>query len=669
VTTGGREGASGDTATRPRVVYRLRDLGRGGRWVALAFALALSVAPMLAFSWAVPDWAPSGDVALMGIRALDVGTARTPLVGGPSSGGKYVGSDDHVNHPGPLHYYLLAVAIRLFGGDLGMPLVSVLIVETCVLLAAWAVFRELGAAAGSLAAVLLGAVMFTTGTSSLIDPVSSRMAGYPLLCASVLCWCVLSGDLRLLPLATAVVSFTAQQHLSVAPASVVLTAGAVVGVIVALVRRRPELAWWCGWSVLVALVLWAPVLLDQVISSGGNLGRIFRFAGGTHGTLGAMSALRQLANTLGLPPLLGRTEITGGMLMGRPSTLTWSSAVVAVVLVTAIGLRWRTRNPRQATLAVMVAVVALAGFANGSSVPTGMLEESRISFYHWTFALAFFTWLVLGLGTLDLMGSRLAARAALAHALTALALAAVILPAAINTRLDRTTNHLEAANSYLPSRYLHVIGDAVVARRRELGAQSVIIVRGGDLFAGLPEAVGFELIERNIDVRAPLALRGSVDDDRLVEPSAVETGLILLIDGSMGSGLPPRGELLADVDLHNGPDADAFQTLLGQARSAPEVRLGRAAEEGIDAVTDPLRRLQLAYTLPEINRRPEKLLTARTLRFLRDHPIEQPRLDPALIERILASVKGNWTPQTAVHLRLYLVDRTELLRIAPKLEF
>jgi hypothetical protein len=41
--------------------------------------------------------------------------------------------------------------------------------------------------------------------------------------------------------------------------------------------------------------------------------------------------------------------------------------------------------------------------------------------------------------------------------------------------------------------------------------------------------------------------------------------------------------------------------------------------------------------------------------------------DPALIERILASVKGNWTPQTAVHLRLYLV--AERLRIAPKLEF
>jgi hypothetical protein len=181
--------------------------------------------------------------------------------------------------------------------------------------------------------------------------------------------------------------------------------------------------------------------------------------------------------------------------------------------------------------------------------------------------------------------------------------------------------------------------------------------------------VGFALIERGIDVRAPLALRGFVHDDRVVEPSGVETGLVLLLDGSKGPEPPPRGEPLASVDLHNGPDAEAFQALLAQARSAPEVRLGRATEEGINALSDPLQQLQLSFVLPGLNRQPEKVLTARTLRFLRDHPLEQPRLDPALIERVLATVKANWSPVAAVRLRLYLVDRAELLRIAPKLEF
>src|SRR2546421_8193792 len=63
-----------------RSVYRLRDLDRPGRWAALAFTLALLIAPAVAFAWAMPDWAPAGDTALMGLRVLDVGTARTPLI-------------------------------------------------------------------------------------------------------------------------------------------------------------------------------------------------------------------------------------------------------------------------------------------------------------------------------------------------------------------------------------------------------------------------------------------------------------------------------------------------------------------------------------------------------------------------------------------------------------
>src|ERR687888_530085 len=75
--------------------------------------------------------------------------------------------------------------------------------------------RQLGPPAGVIAAIVLSGILFTTGMSSLIDPVSSRVAGYPLLCGAVLLWCVLCGDVRLLPLTAAVVSFAAQQHLSV----------------------------------------------------------------------------------------------------------------------------------------------------------------------------------------------------------------------------------------------------------------------------------------------------------------------------------------------------------------------------------------------------------------------------------------------------------------------
>ena len=51
-----------------RRVHRLRDLDRRGRWAAVAVALALLIAPALAFGWATPDWTPAGDTALMGLR-------------------------------------------------------------------------------------------------------------------------------------------------------------------------------------------------------------------------------------------------------------------------------------------------------------------------------------------------------------------------------------------------------------------------------------------------------------------------------------------------------------------------------------------------------------------------------------------------------------------------
>ena len=125
-----------------------------------------------------------------------------------------------------------------------MPLVSIFIVGSCVLLAVWVVFRQLGPVSGALAAVILGTITFTTGASSLVDPVSSNIAGYPLLCSAVLLWCVVCGDARLLPLTVGIVSFALQQHLSVIPSCVVLIAGVAVATAIFLRRdhrwRRRE---------------------------------------------------------------------------------------------------------------------------------------------------------------------------------------------------------------------------------------------------------------------------------------------------------------------------------------------------------------------------------------------------------------------------------------------
>ena len=607
----------------------------------------------------------------MGLRALDVGTSHTPLTGQPSSSKLYVDATRNVDHLGPLHFYLLAAPVRLLGGDVGMPLVSILIVGSCVLVAAWAVFRQLGPVAGVLAAVVLATITFTTGASSRVDPVSSSMAGYPLLCSAVLLWCVVCGDVRLLPLTVAVVSFTAQQHLSVVPTVLVLTAGAAVGTALYLRRgrrwrRREVRHQWARWGLragLVGLVLWAPVLLQQVFTNDGNLTRLVGFAGSDRATLGGASALRQVVHTLGLPPLLGHTRVSGRSLTVSASPSTWPSAAAVLAVVAWLGARWWRSRPRQAALAAAVGVAVLAGLVTGSSVPVG-LEESRLVLYHWSFVLALFTWLVLGLGALEL-----ARRTSLGHgraavpALVALALVAIVVPAGLNPILDRPSSKLTAAHGFIESRFVDRLTDAVLAHRNELGAQTILFGRDEPEYFTYHEALAFALAERGLDVRHTLSTRHFVNDGRLVDRDTVDSGIVL----AASSGLPAAklpGRLVADVNVQPRFDVTAYRKLLAQARSGGPVRVGHAAERAMNEVRDRHLQLVLAFGLGKLSNDPARTLIRPVLEFLRDHPIESPRLDPRLIERTLDTAPDDWTPRTTLRIRLFLVDRAQLLRMA-----
>src|SRR5687768_13474277 len=175
----GDAGGDEDTAPAQRPVHRLSDLDRRGRLLAGVFALALALAPLLALAWAAPEWTPANDPALMALRTLDVGSSRTPLTGQPSTSANYTSAREVVNHPGPVHFYVMAPVVRVLGVALGMITVSVVITGGCVLLAAWAIYRQLGPPGGIVGAVALGAITFTTGASSLVNPVSSNIARYP----------------------------------------------------------------------------------------------------------------------------------------------------------------------------------------------------------------------------------------------------------------------------------------------------------------------------------------------------------------------------------------------------------------------------------------------------------------------------------------------------------
>jgi hypothetical protein len=627
VAGGPTEAAAPDDAAVAPSIHRLRDLDRRGRVWAGLFAVGLLLAPVLAFAWAAPDWSPEGDPALMAVRALDVGTSRTPLVGQPSTSGLYGGDAGgrHVAHPGPLHFYLMALPIRLVGPALGMLAVSLLVTGGAVLVAAWATFRQLGPLGGVLGAVALSLVTFTTGASSLVNPVSSNIAGYPVLCSLVLLWCLVCGDLRLLPLAVGVVSFAAQQHLSSLPVLVVVTAATVLAVLVGWWRAqgwrdasaRRELLTWAGWSAVVGLVLWSPVLVQQVTGHPGNLSAMVRFAGnGDRPSLGTGAAIRQLAHTLGLPPMLGRTRLHGGWLLADVGPLTSASAVVVVGVVADAGVRWRRKHPRRAALTLVAGFVAVGGLVNGASVPSG-IEQYRLAFYHWALALAFFVTLALGLAVAD--GLRWAAgrwaagrwaagrwaagspRPWAGPVAAGVALAAVVVPAAANPALDRPTNTLAAAYAPVERQAMERLAGQVLANV-DRDPVTLVYARDDVPFIALREGLALELIDRGFAVRYPPSLRWFADGERLAEPSEADQALVLQIDDGTPQRRPP-GRLGAEVDMAPDFDWDAYDELL--SRSPGQIPLGdnpltRAA---LDALRPAEPRLvsRVADTMPTVD--------------------------------------------------------------------
>jgi hypothetical protein len=690
---------SDGTEAATSATHRLRDLDRRGRWCALALALASLLAPLLAFAEVAPHWAPSGDPAFMALRALDVGSSRTPLIGQPSSAAHYI-DENPVHHLGPTHFYLLAPAVRIFGLAIGMLLVSVLITGSCVLIAAWAVFRQLGPRGGVLATVVLGAITFTTGASSLVNPVSSNISGYPLLCSMVLLWCLLCGDHRLLPLTVGIVSFAAQQHLSVVPGlavATVATVATVAGVVLVRHRRRKrstdgaadavdaddvdadadagaaptgaELVRWSAWSAVVGLVLWSPVLVQQLFSAEPNLSTVGTFARhDERPTLGFGSAIHQVVHVLGLPPLLGRQEFDGWWLQTPPSAVTWVSAGSMLLLVAGLGVRWRRSRPRQAALVLMVGVLVIAGLINGSSVPAGV-EQFRSTFYHWAFALTFFVTMSVGLALVDLAADRspLGLRAWSGPLGGGAAVVAIAVPSLVNPSLDRSTNTLFAAYSPVERQVIDQIADGVMRHEDELGDATVLVGVGDDLFIGISQALSLALTDRGLPVLHPFTERGFVDHERLAKRGSVDGALVVVVESfdepeHIMATLPllEGKDPIAEFDPSAEIDQEAFEALVDQAQAVSEVHVGAGAEAAMARMT-PLPAAAFAFTLPKLITDEATTLFRRrdVLELLRDHPLDQPRLDAGLIDRVLDTLP----PSTRkYHVRVYELDRAETLQ-------
>ncbi len=416
-------------------------------------ALLLVLIPLVAAMVNHGRWEPQGDDALIELRARDVGTGRTPLVGQPSTSGTYGEKAANVAHPGPLGFVVLAPGTRLLGPVTGTLLATAAVSAASMVAIAWLLFRHLGPRGGAAGAVLAALAAFCAGAMGLVDPLSSNFGRLPLLAAAVGVWALLCGDLRVAPLTVGLWSFAAQQHLSVIPAAAVLGGHCWPWIVLGVAgpgrgaAPRPRVGG-CGRRGRV----WCSGSRSSTSSSPatpGNLTALAQYSGDAQRQdLGLRSALSQIANVLGPRPFLGRSSPEGWDLVAPRSTL----GVLAVLVVVGAAAWHRVLgggagDRRLVAAVVMVGVLVAAGIATGSNIPDSP-EQGRLNFFHWAFALSFFELLVFGW-----LLARLApvvlpklthGRAVTAVVAAALVLAAVaVTPLVVDREVDQLSQPLE----------------------------------------------------------------------------------------------------------------------------------------------------------------------------------------------------------------------------------
>lgn len=614
-------------------------------------------------------WQPQGDDALIELRARDVGTARNPLVGQPSTSGTYGEQAANVAHPGPLGFVVLAPGTRLLGEVTGTLLSTAAVSAFALVAIAWLLFRHLGPRGGAAGAVLAALAAFSAGAAGLVDPLSSNFGRLPLLAAAVGVWALLCGDLRVAPLTVALWSFAAQQHLSVGPAAALLGAAGLVAVAVAMWQRPSEervgaLAW-VGGAVGVGLLAWSPVLYQQVTGNPGNLTALARYSGDAQRQdLGLRSAVSQVSTVLGPRPFLGRSSPKGWDLVAHRSTL----GVVAVLLVVGAllgaGAWWQRRDRRLVAAVAMVAVLVVAGLATGANIPDSP-EQGRLNFFHWAFALSFFELLVFG-WLLARLAPVVLPKLTHGRAVTAVVAAAVVVSAVAVTPLvvhrgsDRLSQPIETS---AVTRLLAQLRRS--AALEQVDGPVLVLVNGDDRYIQVGDTVGARL---SVDGRAivfPAASAGFVHPDRIGDPCQVSGALVVSL--VLGDLPVPPGRQVAEVDGSPSLDRGALGRL-ERAATGEHVELGDDLKAALDDLPGDQGDLVGATIALRLGGTPQRVLLVRSnLDLLIDHPPASPKLSRADLKAVRDSLPQGAATVVATEITAHLLTPDELASFRPDL--
>ncbi|HUP84184.1 MAG TPA: hypothetical protein VM143_00830 [Acidimicrobiales bacterium] len=543
----------------------------------LAACLAALVVPLLIGLAALrrPPWFPVLDLAMTELRVRDVGTAHTPLIGLPGRIGRTLA--DQGSHPGPLSFYLLAPAYRLFGKSAWALQAGTIVLHSVAMGASLVIARRRGGTALVLGvAAMLAVLTRGYGLTTLTEPWNPYM---PLLWWVVFLlalWSVVIGDVRLLPVAVFAGSFCAQTHVPY----VATTAGLGVLALSAAAfhwwrdpgRRREVLAW-TALALILGLVLWTPPLIDQVTSERGNLTKLAEhFSNPPEEPVGVRKGVELALLHLDVASLAsGRHDTTGSLVTAtaEPEGSVVPGLALLVVWLASSGLALRMRRRTDSAPVLGLHVVVAAGLLMGA------VSMSRIFGDLWYY-LMLWAWGVTALLVVAVVwtvvlafGDRIRSDARLPR-LAASALAATVVVSAILFAVDATAARPPAPR--LSSTLGAVTGPTASALRAGVGAADGVggryVITWEDALHIGSEAYGLvnELERRGFTVGMTSGLVVPNTKYRTIDP-ATATAEVHFATGPYIDEYRQRPDTVEVVDVEPRTPAEIrrFEALRGRA--------------------------------------------------------------------------------------------------------
>ncbi|HEY2813143.1 MAG TPA: hypothetical protein VGJ03_06755 [Acidimicrobiales bacterium] len=360
-------------------------------WLLILVLLAVISLPLLVAALALHSthWFPVLDLAMTEVRVRDVGTAHTPLIGLPGRIGTLA---QQGSHPGPLSFYALAPFYRLFGSsawalEAATAALNVLAIGISLVIAQ----RRGGYRLLLAVAVVLAFLVRGYGVGTLTEPWNPYL---PLLWWVVLMlavWSILCGDFVMFPVAVFAASFASQTHLPYLGLGLGLGALAVGGAVV-LARRTPpksparrSLVRWGLVALAVGVIVWSPVVADQLRHDPGNLAQLRDyFQHPPEKPVGFRTGVRLELLHLDISKFAAEQHADTGSLVnaaGDPD----GSVVPGLLLLALWGVSvvgaWRMKHSRLLRLDVVI----------GASLVLAVISMARI-FGHLWFYLMLWSW-------------------------------------------------------------------------------------------------------------------------------------------------------------------------------------------------------------------------------------------------------------------------------------